>query len=59
MANLVIFLFTLRKVKKKTVLIKIKQLLIKTGMIFGDNPYEKYMVLGDDMGTEHIFYRKK
>ena len=38
---------------------EIKQLLIKTGMIFGVNPYEKYIVLGDDMETEHIFYRKK
>jgi len=38
---------------------EIKQLLIKTGMVFGGNPYEKYMVLGDDMKTEHLFYRKK
>ena len=38
---------------------QIKQNLVKTGIVFGDNPYEKFMVLGDDMKTEHIFYRKK
>ena len=37
---------------------EIKQLLIKRGMIFGNNPYKKYIVLGDDMETEHIFYKK-
>ena len=37
---------------------EIKHLLIKRGMIFGDNPFEEYIVLGDDMKTEHIFYRK-
>ena len=38
---------------------EIKHLLVKTGMVFGDNPFEEYIILGDDMKTEHIFYRKK
>ena len=38
---------------------EIKQLLLKMGMIFGDNPFKEYIVLGNDMKTEHIFYSKK
>ena len=34
-------------------------MLLKRGMIFEDIPYEKCIVLGDDLKTEHIFYRKK
>ena len=45
-------------VKRKS-FVEIKQLLIKRGMVFGDNPFEEYIILGDDMKTEHIFYRKK
>ena len=44
-------------IKRKS-FVEIKQLLIKRGMIFGNNPYEKYIVLGDDMETEYTFYIK-